>query len=144
MYRAHVLVCGGTGCSSAGSEDVLQAFNEELKKNDLSEEVCVVQTGCHGLCSVGPVVIVYPDSIFYTNITVKDVSEIVTEHLLKGRVVDRLVYQEGEEKKHIESLEDTVFYKKQFRIALRNCGVIDPENIEEYIGTGGYEALGKV
>ncbi|MCD8151998.1 MAG: NADH-quinone oxidoreductase subunit NuoF [Clostridiales bacterium] len=144
MYRAHVLVCGGTGCTSSGSGQVIQALIEEIWQNHLEKEIAVVQTGCHGLCAEGPVMVVYPDAVFYTHVQVKDVREIVHEHLLKGRVVDRLVYRETQIDNGVASLNDTAFYKKQHRIALRNCGVINPENIDEYIGTGGYEALGKV
>ncbi len=144
MYRAHVLVCGGTGCTSSGSGAVMQTLNEQLKEHHLDSEICVVPTGCHGLCAEGPVMIVYPDGVFYTRVTAEDVPEIVSEHLLKGRVVKRLVYEEAKENDHLESLEETTFYRKQTRIALRNCGVINPESIDEYIGTGGYEALGKV
>ncbi len=144
MYRAHVLVCGGTGCTASGSGAVMEALDEQLKENHLDSEICVVPTGCHGLCAEGPIMIVYPDGVFYTKVQAEDVPEIVSKHLLKGRVVERLVYEEAKDQKRIESLEDAVFYKKQHRIALRNCGLINPENIEEYIGTGGYEALGKV
>ncbi|MCC8142122.1 MAG: NADH-quinone oxidoreductase subunit NuoF [Lachnospiraceae bacterium] len=144
MYRAHVLVCGGTGCTASGSGAVMEALDEQLKENHLDSEICMVPTGCHGLCAEGPIMIVYPDGVFYTKVQAEDVPEIVSEHLLKGRVVERLVYEEAKDQKRIESLEDTVFYKKQHRIALRNCGLINPEKIEEYIGTGGYEALGKV
>ncbi|MCC8018104.1 MAG: NAD(P)H-dependent oxidoreductase subunit E, partial [Lachnospiraceae bacterium] len=144
MYRAHVLVCGGTGCTSSGSGQVIQALIEEIWQNHLEKEIAVVQTGCHGLCAEGPVMVVYPDAVFYTHVQVEDVREIVHEHLLKGRVVDRLVYRETQIDNGVASLNDTAFYKKQHRIALRNCGVINPENIDEYIGTGGYEALGKV
>ncbi len=144
MYRAHVLVCGGTGCTSSGSTEVLQALKRELEEQRLEDEVGVVQTGCHGLCAEGPVMVVYPDGIFYSRVQPADIPEIVSEHLLKGRVVARLVYHDPGEKKHVESLEKTSFYRKQTRIALRNCGVINPESIDEYIGTGGYEALGKV
>ncbi len=144
MYRAHVLVCGGTGCTSSGSQQILEKFKSEIEAHGLSKEVAVVQTGCHGLCAMGPIVVVYPDATFYAKVTVDDVPEIVSEHLLKGRIVQRLVYQENGEEEKIKSLADTEFYSKQTRIALRNCGVIDPENIDEYIGTGGYQALGKV
>ncbi|MFU0828887.1 MAG: NADP-reducing hydrogenase subunit HndC [Lachnoclostridium sp.] len=144
MYRSHVLVCGGTGCTSSGSQKIVEALRTEIEKNDLSKEVCVVQTGCHGLCALGPIMVVYPGATFYSMVKVEDIPEIVSEHLLKGRVVERLVYKETTEDNKIKSLNDTDFYKKQHRIALRNCGVINPENIEEYIGTGGYEALGKV
>ena len=145
MYRSHVLVCGGTGCTSSGSNQIIETMQEEIKKNDLQDEVCVVQTGCHGLCALGPIVIVYPEATFYSMVKVEDVEEIVSEHLLKGRVVTRLVYDETvAEDGTVQSLNETNFYKKQHRVALRNCGVINPEEIDEYIGTGGYEALGKV
>ena len=149
MIRAHVLVCGGTGCTSSGSPKIQDAFRKEIEKNGLAEEVKVVQTGCFGLCALGPVVIIYPDGTFYSNVTVDDVAEIVSEHLLKGRVVERLVYNDtGDATENAEaahsSLNDTIFYKSQYRLALRNCGVINPENIEEYIAMDGYAALGKV
>jgi (2Fe-2S) ferredoxin len=144
MYRSHVLVCGGTGCTSSGSLKVIDSLKTELKKNDLEDEVQVVETGCHGLCALGPIMMVYPEGTLYTRVKDSDVPEIVTEHLLKGRPVKRLVYDETVTDTGVRSLNDTNFYKKQHRIALRNCGVINPENIDEYIGTGGYEALGKV
>ena len=144
MYRSHVLVCGGTGCTSSGSQKILEALKEELAKNGLTDEVAVVQTGCHGLCALGPIMIVYPDASFYSMVKVEDIPEIVSEHLLKGRVVTRLLYKETVTPAGVKALIDTDFYKKQHRIALRNCGIINPENIEEYIGTGGYQALGKV
>jgi NADP-reducing hydrogenase subunit HndC len=144
MYRSHVLVCGGTGCTSSGSAKIIELLQSEIKKNGLKEEVSVVQTGCHGLCALGPIMIIYPEATFYAMVKVEDVPEIVSEHLLKGRVVSRLLYKEMVTEDGIKSLNDTDFYKKQHRIALRNCGVINPENIDEYIGTNGYEALGKV
>ena len=144
MYRSHVLVCGGTGCTSSGSEKIIQKLEEEIKKNGLTEEVAVVKTGCHGLCALGPIMIVYPEAAFYSMVKEEDIPEIVSEHLLKGRIVTRLLYQETVTPEGIKSLHETKFYKKQHRIALRNCGIIDPENIDEYIGTHGYEALGKV
>ena len=145
MYRSHVLVCGGTGCTSSGSQQIMEALKKEIEKNGLSDEVAVVQTGCHGLCALGPIMIVYPDATFYSMVKVEDIPEIVSEHLLKGRVVTRLLYKETVSPAgKIKALSDTDFYKKQHRIALRNCGVINPEVIDEYIGTGGYEALGKV
>lgn len=144
MYRSHVLVCGGTGCTSSGSQEIIRVLQEEIDKNGLKEEVCVVKTGCHGLCALGPIMIVYPEATFYSMVKVEDVPEIVSEHLLKGRIVQRLVYDETVTSSGIKSLSDTDFYKKQHRITLRNCGVINPENIDEYIGTRGYEALGKV
>ena len=147
MIRSHVLICGGTGCTSSGSGEVHAKFEQELKANGLDNEVKLVTTGCFGLCALGPVVIVYPEGTFYSRVTSDDVSEIVSEHLLKGRPVTRLVYNETDGEKNDDTpvaLSDTSFYKKQKRVALRNCGVIDPENIEEYIGTGGYQGLGKV
>ncbi len=146
MIRAHVLICAGTGCTSSGSAAVRQALKDELVKKGLDEEIKVVQTGCFGLCALGPIMIVYPEGIFYSRVTAADIPEIVEEHLLKGRPVQRLVYNDPveEDKKAASSLSETRFYKKQKRVALRNCGVIDPENIEEYIAMNGYEALGKV
>ena len=144
MYRSHVLVCGGTGCTSSGSAKIIETLQDEISKNGLKDEVAVVQTGCHGLCALGPIVIIYPEATFYAMVKQEDVSEIVSEHLVKGRIVTRLLYKEMVTEEGIKSLNDTDFYKKQHRIALRNCGVINPENIDEYIGTGGYEALGKV
>lgn len=131
MYRSHVLVCGGTGCTSSGSPQIMDALKNELKRQGLEEEVAVVETGCHGLCALGPIMIVYPDATFYSMVQPGDIPEIVSEHLLKGRVVTRLLYQETVSPTGgIKALSDTDFYKKQHRIALRNCGVIDPENIE--------------
>ena len=148
MYRAHVLICGGTGCTSSGSPAIEKALEEQLKANGLEEEIKIVQTGCFGLCALGPVMIVYPEGTFYSRVTEADVKEIVEEHLLKGRIVERLVYNDkaasAAVEEHNTSLNDTAFYKKQKRIALRNCGVINPEIIDEYIATGGYSALGKV
>ena len=144
MYRSHVLVCGGTGCTSSGSAQIIEALNTEIKKHCLDQEVCVVKTGCHGLCALGPIVIVYPEGAFYSMVTPEDMSEIVSEHLVKGRIVERLLYKETVREDGFTPIVETDFYKKQHRIALRNCGVINPENIEEYIGTRGYEALGKV
>ena len=122
----------------------METLKEEIKKAGLEKEVSVVQTGCHGLCALGPIMIVYPDASFYSMVKVEDIPEIVQEHLLKGRVVTRLLYQETVTPAGVKALIDTDFYKKQHRIALRNCGIINPEVIEEYIGTGGYQALGKV
>ncbi len=148
MIRAHVLICGGTGCTSSGSKSIQKAFDDALSAQGLTEEVKIVQTGCFGLCALGPVVIVHPDGTFYSRVTPEDVEEIVSEHLLKGRVVERLVYNDTGDAAHIEpehaSLNDTAFYRAQKRVALRNCGVINPENIDEYIAMDGYAALGKV
>ena len=144
MYRSHVLVCGGTGCTSSGSQRIIDRLEKEISANGLSEEVGVVKTGCFGLCALGPIMIVYPEGTFYSMVQEDDIPEIVSEHLLKGRVVTRLLYDETTKADRIIPLNETNFYKKQHRVALRNCGVINPENIEEYIGTGGYEALGIV
>ena len=144
MYRSHVLICGGTGCTSSGSAAIEKALVSEIEKNGLKEEVQVVKTGCFGLCALGPIMIVYPEGTFYSMVKVEDIPEIVEEHLLKGRIVTRLVYQETVTDNGIKYLQDTAFYKKQHRVALRNCGVINPENIDEYIGEGGYQALAKV
>ena len=149
MIRSHVLICGGTGCTSSGSKVLMSTFEEELKKQGLEDEIKIVQTGCFGLCALGPVVIVYPEGTFYSHVKKEDVAEIVEEHLLKGRLVDRLVYKDVAEEvkdaavRHV-SLNDTNFYKTQKRVALRNCGLINPENIDEYIAMDGYAALGKV
>lgn len=144
MFRSHVLVCGGTGCTSSGCQQVITALHEELEKNGLKKEIDVVKTGCFGLCALGPIMLIYPEGTFYSMVKPEDIPEIVSEHLLKGRIVTRLVYDETVTEDGIKSLNETDFYKKQNRVALRNCGVINPENIEEYIGTRGYEALGKV
>ena len=146
MYRSHVLICGGTGCTSSGSVKIMEAMNKEIAAMGLDEEVKVVGTGCFGLCALGPIMIVYPEGTFYSNVKLEDVHEIVEEHLLKGRPVERLVYHETktEDIHHATSLSETSFYKKQKRVALRNCGVINPEVIDEYIAMDGYRALGKV
>mgnify|MGYP004628244905 CR=1 FL=1 len=144
MYRSHVLVCGGTGCTSSGSKAIIEKLEHELKAQGLEKEVQVVRTGCFGLCALGPVMIIYPEGTFYSMVKEEDVAEIVSEHLLKGRIVTRLVYDETVSDAGIKSLNETDFYKKQHRIALRNCGVINPECIDEYIGRDGYQALGKV
>lgn len=144
MYRSHVLCCGGTGCTSSGSAKIIEEFEKEIAATGLTEEVKVVKTGCFGLCALGPVVIVYPEGSFYSRVKPEDVKEIVDEHLLKGRIVKRLLYTETVAEDKIKSLDETDFYKKQKRVALRNCGVIDPEDINEYIAYDGYMALGKV
>jgi len=145
MYRSHILVCGGTGCTSGHSKKIFEAFVEGITKEGLDSEVKVVMTGCFGLCALGPIVIVYPEGAFYSQVKVEDVKEIVAEHIVKGRIVKRLLYKETvHEDGEIKALNDTQFYKKQKRIVLRNCGVINPENIEEYIAYDGYQALGKV
>jgi len=145
LYRSHVLVCGGTGCSSSGSAKLIERFEEQLKEKGLDKEVKVVRTGCFGLCEAGPVVIVYPEGTFYSRVKEEDVDEIVSEHLLKGRKVQHLVYVDHKthESSVQKSLNEIGFYKQQERVALRNCGVIDPENIDEYIAFDGYQALAK-
>ena len=143
MYRSHVLVCGGTGCTSSHSAEIIEKLEQELKAKGLENEVKVIKTGCFGLCALGPVMIVYPEGCFYSEVKVEDVPEIVEEHLLKGRMVKRLLYEETVHQEDIKPLNETNFYKKQHRVALRNCGVIDPENIEEYIAMDGYQALAK-
>ena len=144
MFRSNVLVCGGTGCTSSNSELIIQRLKEEIKAKGLEKEVNVVRTGCFGLCALGPIMIVYPEGSFYSMVTPEDVPEIVEEHLLKGRIVKRLLYQETvQDDNTIKSLNHTPFYEKQKRVALRNCGVINPEKIDEYIAVDGYAALGK-
>ena len=144
MYRSHVLVCGGTGCTSSNSQQIIDALETEIAAAGLSEEVKVVKTGCFGLCALGPIMIVYPEGSFYSEVKPSDVPEIVQEHLLKGRIVKRLLYKETVQENNVKSLNETNFYAKQHRVALRNCGVINPENIDEYIGVDGYQALAKV
>ena len=143
MYRSHVLVCGGTGCTSSHSNEIIEKLESEIAAKGLQEEIKVIKTGCFGLCALGPIMIVYPEGCFYSEVKVEDVPEIVEEHLLKGRMVTRLLYEETVQEDAVKSLEQTKFYAKQKRIALRNCGVIDPENIDEYIAHDGYQALEK-
>ena len=143
MYRSHVLVCGGTGCTSSNSQKIIEAMEAEIKAKGLDKEVQVIRTGCFGLCALGPIMIVYPEGCFYSEVKVEDVHEIVEEHLLKGRMVKRLLYKETVTPTEIKGLHDTAFYKKQKRVALANCGVINPEDINEYIAYDGYQALAK-
>ncbi|MCI9510593.1 MAG: NADH-quinone oxidoreductase subunit NuoF [Angelakisella sp.] len=143
MFRSHVLVCGGTGCTSSGSARIITAFEKELVTAGLEKEIKIIKTGCFGLCALGPIVVVYPEGAFYSQVKPEDVPEIVEEHLLKGRIVKRLLYSETVQEDTVKSLGETQFYKKQMRVALKNCGVIDPENINEYIAYDGYMALGK-
>ena len=146
MYRSSVLVCGGTGCTSSHSDQIVEQLNAEIQAQGLEKEVNVIRTGCFGLCALGPIVVVYPEGAFYSRVTPEDAKEIVDEHLLKGRIVQRLLYDEtkSEDAANVKSLNETTFYAKQMRIALRNCGVINPEKIDEYIAQDGYAALGKV
>ncbi len=143
MYRAHVLVCGGTGCTSSNSQKIIEKMEEEIKAKGLESEVQVIRTGCFGLCALGPIMIVYPEGCFYSEVKVEDVPEIVEEHLLKGRMVKRLLYSETVTPTEVKGLNETDFYKKQERVALKNCGVINPEDIHEYFAYDGYQALAK-
>ncbi len=143
MFRNHILVCGGTGCTSNNSAKIHEEFERILKEKELDKDVQVIRTGCFGLCAVGPVIIVYPEGAFYSGVRVEDVAEIVSEHIMKGRIVTRLLHEEKADVA-VKALSETNFYKKQTRVALRNCGVIDPENIDEYIAHDGYQALIKV
>lgn len=145
MVRSHILVCGGTGCTSSHSEQIIEALEAELKLQNLDKEIKVVKTGCFGLCELGPIMIVYPEGAFYSRVTPEDMKEIVSEHIVKGRIVKRLLYQETVlDDNTIINLNHTKFYQKQERVALRNCGIINPEDINEYIAVDGYEALGRV
>ena len=144
MFRNQILICGGTGCTSNHSRDIIAEFNKQIAERNLAKDVQVIMTGCFGLCAVGPVVIVYPEGAFYSCVHVSDVTEIIEEHILKGRIVTRLLHKEPDKAEVINSLEDTNFYKMQTRVALRNCGVINPEDIDEYIAYDGYQALIKV
>ncbi len=141
MYKSHVLVCGGTGCTSNGSAKIREELARQLKANHMEDDVQIVETGCFGLCAVGPVVIVYPEAAFYSGVHADDVTDIVNEHLIKGRLVTRLLHTERAGEPPVKALSDTEFYRRQTRVALRNCGVINPENIDEYIARDGYEAL---
>ena len=143
IFRSHVLICGGTGCTSSGAAEVIGSFKQELARRKLDEEVLVVPTGCHGMCEMGPIVVVYPEGTFYCKVTASDVPEIVEEHIYKGRPVKRLMYEGSGDMPALPHYKDIPFYGKQHRIALANCGYINPENIDEYIARGGYEALGK-
>lgn len=143
FYRSQVLVCGGDGCCDPHSADIYKFFKTELKRHNVDHEIELIKTGCLGLCELGPVVIVYPEGTFYSKVTVEDIPEIVEEHLVNNRVVERLIHKaEGDGR--VRNLNELSFFKKQVRIALRNCGIIDPENIDEYIAFDGYSALGKV
>ena len=144
MIRSHVMICGGSGCTASGSKALQEAMEKELVAKDLQDEVKVVQTGCFGLCELGPIMVIYPGDVFYSRVTVDDIPEIVEEHLLKGRIVERLVHEDEVLKEQVTSLNDTSFYQVQKRVALKNCGLIDPESIDEYLAMDGYVALQKV
>ena len=141
--RSHVLVCGGTGCASSGSKKVMESLKQELELKGLESEVKIVETGCHGFCEMGPIMIIYPEGTFYCRVQPEDVPEIVDVHIYKGRIVNRLLYKEPISHEMIPNFEHMQFYKKQLRRILTNCGHINPEIIEEYIAVGGYAALGK-
>ena len=143
IYRSHILICGGTGCTSSGAGEVTEAFKKAITEKGLADEVLVVPTGCHGMCEMGPIVVVYPEGTFYCRVQKTDVAELVEEHIYKGRPVQRLMYSAGEDVPVIPHYKEIPFYGKQHRIALKNCGYINPDNIDEYIVRGGYEALGK-
>ena len=144
LFNAQVLVCGGTGCAMEGAMDITNAIKNELKKHRIENEIEVIRTGCLGLCDLGPIVIIYPEGTFYSKVNIKDVPELVEEHLVRGNIVKRLAYFESLDNYGVRSLNDVEFYKKQVRIALKNCGVIDPESIDEYLAVDGYKSLEKV
>ncbi|MDT2829117.1 NADH-quinone oxidoreductase subunit NuoF [Enterococcus viikkiensis] len=143
-FEKEILVCAGTGCISSKSSEFVDSLKEELEKNHLTDQVNIVKTGCFGLCAQGPIVIIYPEGIFYHQVQPKHAKKIVSDHLLKGKLVEKLLYHDNDNKEIINKLMDTPFYHKQKRVALRNCGRIDPEKIEEYIAFDGYQALAKV
>ncbi|MDO8951273.1 MAG: NAD(P)H-dependent oxidoreductase subunit E, partial [Draconibacterium sp.] len=142
-YRMHILICGGTGCKASESSEIREKLNYFINEFDLEDEIQVVFTGCFGFCEKGPIVKILPDNTFYVSVTPNDAEEIIKEHVLKGRPVERLLYKDPNSGEKISDSKGMDFYKKQIRIALRNCGFINPENIEEYIGRDGYQALGK-
>lgn len=142
-YKMHILVCGGTGCRASASQHIIAKLKNSLKDKNLEEEVQVIATGCFGFCEKGPIVKIIPDNTFYVQVKPEDAEEIVNEHIIKGCKVERLLYQDPEKKETVSDSKHMGFYKKQLRIALRNCGFIDPENIEEYIARNGYFALAK-
>jgi NADH:ubiquinone oxidoreductase subunit F (NADH-binding)/(2Fe-2S) ferredoxin/Pyruvate/2-oxoacid:ferredoxin oxidoreductase delta subunit len=143
VYERHILICAGTGCISSGAIDVRDALLIELNKHDLDNKVRIIMSGCHGFCEQGPIFIVYPDDVFYCGVQAEDVPELVEEHLVKGNNVERLLYKDPVSEETVTSHDQIMFYNKQLRLALRNCGVIDPENIDEYIIRGGYIGLKK-
>lgn len=143
FFRSHILVCSGANCSLKGSRGVRTALVEEIRSQGLDREVKVIETGCFGLCEEGPVVVVYPEAVHYCRVTLEDTKEIVSEHLRKGRVVKRLLYKGDAGTRSVQTWQQIDFYSRQKRVVLRNCGLIDPDNIDEYIARHGYEALGK-
>ena len=143
-FRNQIMVCAGTGCTSSESPKILAAFEKEIKARKLSTEVKIIKTGCFGLCAKGPIVMIFPEGTCYCHVTEADVAEIMDEHIGKGRIVQRLLHMEGDNGEIVTSLAETQFYKHQMRIALRNCGVINPESIDEYLGVDGYAALARI
>jgi NADH-quinone oxidoreductase subunit F len=144
FYRSHVLICRGTGCTASGSEKVMETLSDEIRKRGLSSEIKVVQTGCFGFCRFGPNMVIYPEGVFYCGVQPEDVPELVEEHLIKGRVVERLLYKEPEKETAVVDFKEIPFFHKQTRVVLENCGIINPESIEEYIARDGYFSLAKV
>ncbi|MDR1951700.1 MAG: NAD(P)H-dependent oxidoreductase subunit E, partial [Bacteroidales bacterium] len=142
-YKMHLLVCGGTGCKASQADEILTNLRQIVEDKGLENEVQVIHTGCFGFCEKGPIVKMLPDNTFYTQVTPEDAREIVEEHIIKGRKVTRLLYEDPTTKEHVADSKHMGFYLKQHRIALRNCGFIDPENVDEYIARDGYAALGK-
>lgn len=143
-YKMHILVCGGTGCQSSQSELLYELLQDEIDRKNLTDDIQVIRTGCFGFCEKGPIVKILPDNTFYVQVKPEDAKEIIDEHIIKGRCVHRLLYTDPETEEHIPDSKHMDFYKKQLRVALRNCGTIDPENIDESIARDAYQALGKV
>ncbi len=143
LFRGQIVVCGGTGCSIEGAMDIINLFKNQLKKNKMENEIEVIRTGCLGICDLGPIVIVYPEGTFYTNVKKEDVALIVEEHIVNGRIVERLAYHKQLEDYTVRNVDEVKFFNNQKRIALANCGIINPESIEEYIALDGYQALKK-
>lgn len=139
-YNSHILVCGGTGCRASRGEEIVENLKQAVADNSLEDQIQVVRTGCFGFCEKGPIVKMIPDNTFYVHVTPEDAGEIISEHLIKGRKVNRLLYIDPETSEHISDSRHMEFYKKQIRIALRNCGFINPENIDEYVARDGYAA----
>ena len=143
-YKHEILVCAGTGCTSSKSPQILDNFQQELEARGLSGEVKLSKTGCFGLCALGPIVMIQPEGVCYSKVEPEDVTEIIEEHILKGNIIQRLLHMKGDDGETVSSLHDTSFYKHQMRLALRNCGAINPESIDEYLGVGGYTALSRI
>lgn len=143
VYRSHVLICNGTGCTASKSPDIMAKLGKALAAKGIDKEVKIVKTGCFGLCEKGPILVVYPEGATYCHVTPENIEEIVNEHLVKGRIVKHLLLGDKDAEDVAKSLDNVDFFSRQFRIALRNCGVINPEVIDEYIAKDGYAALAK-